>query len=124
MADAIRPAATQGARVPRLVRRPLVLWDWQDWRNRTYMRALAAADIDYRKPYRSGTASPACCSRRAAACTTCPPTRARPLGDPGRYGHVYDELEDAGHVDAEEEERFVPPAGASVPVSYLAAADG
>ena len=81
---------------------PWSLWDWQHWRNRTYARAMKAADLDYVKPYslRHSFASLLLAEGRSVHYV------ARQLGHAPSmtldvYGHVYDELEDAGQVDAE-----------------------
>ena len=96
---------------------PWSLAAYQSWRRRAFARAVKAANLDHARPYdlRHSFASLLLHERRSVIYV------ARQLGHDARltltrYGHVIDELEDGGQLDAEASIQAAR--DPSVPASY------
>jgi len=105
--------------------RPWSLGNWQNWRKRTYAGALEAADLDHIKPYalRHSFASLLLAKGRSVHYV------ARQFGHAPSmtldvYGHVIDELEDGGQIDAEKEVRAARIARSDAPPRSVGALRG
>ena len=102
---------------PRDDGQPWTAWDWQNWRRRTFARALAAAaGVEHARPYdlRHSFASLLLAEGRSVHYV------ARQLGDAPSmtldgYGHVIDELEDTASTLRPPS---APRADAPVPTRY------